>query len=277
MKFIEKKPVFNAIVVVICVVLLLSCCSCGRSYNNNADESDGYQSENIEEVYDDQQDDYDVYEEDANDDNSSDGENSDSNSSNDSDDTNGDDSNASDYTQKPSSSTKSTTKKTTNNSTSTKSGGTTKPSNNNKSVKPLALYDYDNVLSSYKDGSGYGGIDFDTTSETYEGEQRQKCIEWYTQNLDTKRIVSYNLDGKYNKVSGTIFVDYYSKDRSNIGYFEAYGDGELIYTSPKMSRNFLPTDISFDVKGVKILEIHLYENKTDEYYSEFCIYNMIAE
>lgn len=44
-------------------------------------------------------------------------------------------------------------------------------------------------------------------------------------------------------------------NRTGNAYFEVYGDGKLIYTSPKISAESLPIDIEFSVSGVQKLEI----------------------
>lgn len=75
--------------------------------------------------------------------------------------------------------------------------------------------------------------------------------------------VTYKLYGKYDVVTGIIFVSKEDKNYEQIGYFEAYGDGKLIYTSPKAGKGILPQDISFSVEGVHTLEIKYYGYETD--------------
>lgn len=67
--------------------------------------------------------------------------------------------------------------------------------------------------------------------------------------------VYYNLEGKYDTVTGTIFLENRTKNSDKISYFEAYGDGKLIYTSPKMTAGVLPQEISFDISGIQKLTL----------------------
>lgn len=69
---------------------------------------------------------------------------------------------------------------------------------------------------------------------------------------------TYNLNGQYDLVSGTAFVKKSKKSEKGEGYFEAYGDGVLIYTSPIMSAGVLPQFTEFNVTGVHKLTIKMY-------------------
>lgn len=88
----------------------------------------------------------------------------------------------------------------------------------------------------------------------------------------------YKLDGKYDVVTGTIFISAEEKNEKHIGYFEVYGDGKLIYTSPKTGRGILPQDFSFSVKGVQTLEIKYCGHQPYMYWpSEIYISNFVAK
>ena len=83
------------------------------------------------------------------------------------------------------------------------------------------------------------------------------CIIWDNLLADTDSHITeyYNLEGRYDTVTGTVFLSDSDKDEKDECYFEAYGDGKLLYTSPKISAGFLPQDISFSVSGVQELKI----------------------
>lgn len=77
---------------------------------------------------------------------------------------------------------------------------------------------------------------------------------------------TYNLSGKYDTVSGTIYVEKMSKNSQQVGYFEAYGDGKLIYTSPKVGIGILPQNFNFSVTNVQTLEIRFFgKDETDAF------------
>ena len=47
-----------------------------------------------------------------------------------------------------------------------------------------------------------------------------------------------------------------------VGYFKAYGDGKLLYTSPKMTAGVLPEEISFDISGVQKLTLSFFGSES---------------
>lgn len=65
----------------------------------------------------------------------------------------------------------------------------------------------------------------------------------------------YLINGNYNTFSGTVGVSYCQRDTDLTKYFEVYGDGKLLYTSPTMSSGSMPEEFSIDVTGVKVLKI----------------------
>lgn len=96
---------------------------------------------------------------------------------------------------------------------------------------------------------------------------------------DYKGSFFYNLNGNYDSVSGTVFLASERKNQSSSIWFEAYGDGELIYTSPKVTAGFMPQNISFNVSGVKNLEIKFNNNDNREFgEAHYCyVSNLIAQ
>lgn len=126
---------------------------------------------------------------------------------------------------------------------------------------PFYLYIEDNCLSTEKDDEFYGILEFNVHRVSNNNKDMYNSIVWYNNNTDganASAAVNYNLDGKYDTVSGTLFLTKHSKDSESKGYFKAYGDGKLIYTSPKMTKDVLPKDISFSVKDVHKLKIKFY-------------------
>lgn len=124
---------------------------------------------------------------------------------------------------------------------------------------PFYLYDEDNYLNVTREGILTGSIHFDDQIESNESEEMQHVIYWDTRQIKDNAVfkVNYNLAGKYDHVSGTMF---FQRNRINEtpyidSYFIVYGDGKKIYESPKMSKNSLAESISFSVSGIQRLEI----------------------
>ena len=141
------------------------------------------------------------------------------------------------------------------------------PDNNEYKVKrstyeqyfPFKLYDTNNMLTS--------------TNITYTGEVtsndnilHENVISAYAKYAypDTLREIGsakYNLAGKYDTLTGKIFIIAENKNKTNqTKYIEVFGDGKLIYTSPKITEASTTQDISFDVKDVQTLEIKFWGN-----------------
>ncbi len=122
---------------------------------------------------------------------------------------------------------------------------------------PYALYLDENVLYEDESGDVYGSAEFDITMESNDNKTMPHCIRWYD-NKDTNENswnVYYNLEGKYDTVTGTLFLEDYYKDYKSPGYFEVYGDGKLLYTSPEVQAGVLPQKIDFDVSGIQKFKI----------------------
>ena len=66
----------------------------------------------------------------------------------------------------------------------------------------------------------------------------------------------YFINGKYATFSGTVAVPRGFANDSNSAYFEVYGDGKLLYTSPTMKNDSFPEAFDIDISGVKVLKIY---------------------
>ena len=130
---------------------------------------------------------------------------------------------------------------------------------------PFELYLEDNVLYEDETGDIYGIVEFDDTQESNNNQTMTHSMRWWNNNDEddgSSWNVYYNLEGKYDLVTGTIFLDNYSKDNKASVYFKAYGDGKLLYTSPKVSAGVLPQKIQFDVSGVQKLTLSFYGSES---------------
>ena len=66
--------------------------------------------------------------------------------------------------------------------------------------------------------------------------------------------IEFDVDG-YNKLEGTLILNYEDRDNSKSGYLNIFGDDVLLYKSPGVKRGFLTQKISIDIQSVKILRI----------------------
>lgn len=147
---------------------------------------------------------------------------------------------------------------------------------------PFNLYVKENCLSVAKENDHFWGIlEFDKTKKSNDNKDMNHSLTWYNNNNDSTAsiIATYNLSGKYDTVSGVIYLFENNKDASDTGYFEAYGDGKLIYTSPKITKNVLPQNVSFSVTGIQKLELKFYGQGKGGFYgtgSNFGLSNLTA-
>ena len=127
---------------------------------------------------------------------------------------------------------------------------------------PFELYLEENVLYEDETGDIYGGVsEFNDVQKSNNNQEMAHSMIWYNnkdENDGSSWNLHYNFEGKYDVVTGTIFLTDYSRDDKASAYFEAYGDGKLLYTSPKVSAGVLPQHVQFNVSGVQKLTISFY-------------------
>lgn len=151
-----------------------------------------------------------------------------------------------------------------------------------KMYLPYYFYIKENCLSIEEEGDFWGNLAFDQTYTSNDNKEMAHCIKWYNNNsdADVSIVANYNLSGNYDVVSGKIFLPDGDKDTAFSGYFKVYGDGKLLYTSPKITKNVLPQDIKFTVTGVQRLKINFYGQGTGGFLStspDFCVSNLTAQ
>lgn len=143
---------------------------------------------------------------------------------------------------------------------------------------PFNLYDEDNVIAVENIDASWAH--FDTHATANDNTEMLHVISVGHNSYETTNVynIQYNLAGKYGTVNGKMFIADTYKNTVQTSYFEAYGDGKLLYTSPKMEKGVLPQDISFDVTGVQKLELKFY-TRTDStiWSSEVCVSNLVAQ
>lgn len=74
----------------------------------------------------------------------------------------------------------------------------------------------------------------------------------------------YYINGKYATFTGTVAVRSGNEDNDDSAYFEIYGDGKLLYTSPVMTKSSFPESFNINVTGVKMLKISYPASNSDE-------------
>ena len=144
---------------------------------------------------------------------------------------------------------------------------------------PYELYIRDNVLN-----TEVVGVDFyfNKSMESNDNKQMDHSIEWekntsiYGSSSYTSAL-NYNLAGKYDSVTGTIFLSKESKNTGYKAYFTVYGDGKLLYTSPTVTGGVLPQEVVLNVTGVHKLKIEFYGEGAIGFPAYFGVSNLIAQ
>ena len=65
----------------------------------------------------------------------------------------------------------------------------------------------------------------------------------------------YFTNGNYSRFTGVCGCSYDNRSSSESKYFEVYGDGKLLYTSPTMTSSAIPVNFDIDISGVRVVRI----------------------
>ena len=65
------------------------------------------------------------------------------------------------------------------------------------------------------------------------------------------------------------------KSQDGYEYFEVYGDGKLLYTSPRIGRDVLPQSVSCTVSGVQTLTV-VFKGETNEWDCDSILSDFVA-
>lgn len=153
-----------------------------------------------------------------------------------------------------------------------------------KEFLPFALYYKDNAIS-YSDSDmwGYtGGVDWNEKITSNNNKTMEQCIYFYYQSEYKGQFkITYNFGKKYDSISGTLFLPNKYKNHSQNGYFEIYGDGKLLYTSKKITKNVMPNKFNIKVTGVDVLTVKFFGTRTEDWnlgdaWSGYAISNLVA-
>ena len=98
------------------------------------------------------------------------------------------------------------------------------------------------------------GLYFNLSCSTSYGAKETNDDEW-----ETWQRVEYLLNNQYATFEGEVVClennDYYSAHNEETAILKLYGDGNLIYTSPPISRGTKTTEFKVDVSNYKILKL----------------------
>lgn len=144
---------------------------------------------------------------------------------------------------------------------------------------PFELYKEENMLVIEK-VNGY--IMFEGKKVANDNTEMQNCLEWAYDgdNYDVAVKVTYNLAGKYDYISGKMFLSEYDKSSTDRSKIKVYGDGKLIYESAEITSGVLPQDVWCNVSGVQNLVIEYYAQGNKSwvgYGADGNISNLIAQ
>lgn len=150
---------------------------------------------------------------------------------------------------------------------------------------PFELYLEENVLNEEADSDFGGVVELDEIMVTNDNRDMNHCIKWYNNNKTDYSVsynLIYNLQGKYDNVTGIMFLSNNDKSTTFTGRFQAYGDGKLLYTSPVFTAGVLPENISFNVTGIQKLTLSFQGSGEDGLYSlsglpDFGVSNLTAQ
>ena len=92
-----------------------------------------------------------------------------------------------------------------------------------------------------------------------EGNAHPKTYEFQHDFRYSNTWVEYKLDKKYNKFSGTFFLDYDWRTTKEEAHFYVYGDGKLLYDGVQTGGK-VPFDFNVDITNVDILRIEYKTN-----------------
>lgn len=122
---------------------------------------------------------------------------------------------------------------------------------------PYNLYIEKNAVS-YKGTAVHslsGGIWFDYEATSNTSKKYSHCIHFEGKNNEYMKI-TYNLEGKYNTLSGTYFLGEFNKNwNRKSDYFVIYGDGKKLFTSDNITSGTKPKDINVDVTNINTLVV----------------------
>lgn len=138
-----------------------------------------------------------------------------------------------------------------------------------EAYKPVDLFslDYFNAADNF-------GFEYNDPQERTdnEGNAHPKTYSFKHDFYHSNTWVEYKLGKKYNKLSGTFFLDYEWRTTKQEAHFYVYGDGKLLYDGIQTGGK-VPFDFNIDITNVDVLRI---EYKTDIWTSSGFTHSVFA-
>mgnify|MGYP003290646738 FL=1 len=122
--------------------------------------------------------------------------------------------------------------------------------------KPVDLFSLNYFNAAENFGFEYNDPQEKTDNE---GNAHSKTYEFQHDFRYSNTWVEYKLDKKYNKLSGTFFLDYDWRTTKEEAHFYVYGDGKLLYDGVQTGGK-VPFDFDVDITNVDILRIEYKTN-----------------
>lgn len=121
--------------------------------------------------------------------------------------------------------------------------------NEYKAYLPAYINDLD-YFNKY--GDIYTNRSFDRVADNTGKEYgRAYCVDGWRDAFSAE----YLVNGNYTNFEGVCGVAYEERTAEDTKFFEVYGDGVLLYTSPTFTAGSLPTSFNINISNVKILKI----------------------
>lgn len=97
------------------------------------------------------------------------------------------------------------------------------------------------------ENASVAGVSKDNMGNTYSDSIMLKGL--------TSANAEYVLNGGYTRIKGVFALPYTAKDHGTIGILKIYGDDQLLYTSPEMTKGVEPIQFDVDITGINRLRI----------------------
>lgn len=115
----------------------------------------------------------------------------------------------------------------------------------------INLYELDYFNSSNENGNG---LEYKDSAKDNLGIQYTNCM--IGENNYSENWQDYYIDSHYSELQGRIILNYDSRSTEyKDSYVKIYGDNSIIYTSPPITSETEPIDISVDISEVKIIRV----------------------
>lgn len=127
--------------------------------------------------------------------------------------------------------------------------------NNKYNEYKMCLPIYINDLDYFAKNGDIYSDDSDHINDNTNTEHRHSYVVdgWWHSNEEYW--AEYLINGSYTSFNGVCAVSYNQRSATDTKYFEVYGDGVLLYTSPIMTQSSMPVEFSIDVTGVTVLKV----------------------